>query len=494
MDRSLSGLGCVALFLLPFAAAGLFAAFQATRSAMSGDWGQTGLLAAFALTFGGVGFGGLAAAIAGRRRLAETTALKDRNPAAPWLWRPDWVAGRVDDSSRATMWLAWIFAALWNLISVPSAVLALRTSAWKEKPAVLLVLLFPAIGIGILVWAIRATLRYRRFGVSLLELGTRPGLVGHSLAGTVRATTTLRPADGFQVALRCIRRATTGSSRNRSTTESILWEEDRRVPGQVVRDAAGMGTTIPIAFAIPPDALACDDSDSDDRILWRLEVSAGVPGIDYAVTFEVPVFRTELSEQPPTASEAAMAAPVEVGSYRQPADSRIEVTTSRRGTEIYFPAARNPGAASGITFFLALWSGVVWALIHFHAPLLFPIVFGAFDVLLLVGVLELWLRVSRVVAGNGSLTVTSGYIAAGGERTLPASAIQDVITRIGMQSGTRPYYDIVVNTKDGKKIIAGRALRDKREAEWLAAIITQAVGGLTPAIHTPWPSPSPPGP
>ena len=46
----------------------------------------------------------------------------------------------------------------------------------------------------------------------------------------------------------------------------------------------------------------------------------------------------------------------------------------------------------------------------------------------------------------------------------------------------------------GKKVIAGRALRDKREAEWLAATIEQAVGELTPAIHTPWPSPSRPGP
>jgi hypothetical protein len=475
MDRSLAGLGCVALFLLPFAAAGLFAAFQTARAAMSGDWGQAGLLAAFALTFGGVGFGGLAAAAAGRRRLAETTALKARNPTAPWLWRPDWAAGRVDDSSRATMWLAWVFAALWNLISLPSAVLALRTAAWKEKPAVLLILLFPAVGIGILLWAIRATLRYRRFGVSRLELGTRPGVIGHTLAGTVRATTSLRPADGFQVALRCIRRVTTGA-RNRSTTESILWQEERRAVGQVVRDAAGMGTMIPVAFAIPPDARACDEGDSDDRILWRLEVSGSMPGIDYAATFEVPVFRTELSEQPPTASEAALAEPVAVGSYRQPAESRIEVTTSRRGTEIFFPAARNPGAALGITFFLALWSGVVWALIHSHAPLLFPIVFGAFGLLLVIGVLELWLRVSRVVAGNGTLAVASGYVAAGGERTLRASMIDDVTTRIGMQAGTRPYYDIVVNTKDGKKVVAGRALRDKREAEWLAAAIKQALG------------------
>jgi hypothetical protein len=132
--------------------------------------------------------------------------------------------------------------------------------------------------------------------------------------------------------------------------------------------------------------------------------------------------------------------------------------------------------AWGLTCFAALWGGVVWALIHLRAPLLFPIVFGAFGLLLLVGLLELWLRVSRVAAGNGSLTVASGYLAAGDGRTLPASAIDDVTTRITMQAGARPYYDIVVTTKDGKKITAGRAVRDKREAEWLAARIKQALG------------------
>jgi hypothetical protein len=468
--------GCLVLFLLPFAGTGIFAGIQAIHSAIVADWEQAGLLAAFALTFGGVGFGGLAAAHVGRRRLAEATALKARYPAAPWLWRPDWAAGRVDDSSRATMWFAWVFAALWNLISFPIAFLALRGPAWKAKPAVLLILLFPAIGVGLLVWAIRATLRYRRFGVSRLDLDTRPGVVGHSLAGTVRTTTTLRPADGFQVVLSCIRRVRSGGPKNRSTTESVLWQEERRVAGQVVRDAAGMGTAIPVAFAVPSDARASDDSDSDDRILWRLEVSAGVPGIDYVAGFEVPVFRTELSEQPPTESEAALAGTVALGEYRQPAESRIELTTSRRGTEILFPAARNPGVAWGLTFFTAIWGGVVWALIHLRAPLIFTVVFGAFGLLLLVGVLELWLRVSRVAAGNGGLTVASGYLATGGGRTLPASAIDDVTTRITMQAGARPYYDIVVTTKEGKKITAGHAVRDKREAEWLAATIKQALG------------------
>jgi hypothetical protein len=150
-----------------------------------------------------------------------------------------------------------------------------------------------------------------------------------------------------------------------------------RVQGQVSRDASGMGTAIPVAFAIPADAVACDDRDSDNRVLWRLELSAGVPGVDYAASFDVPVFRTELSDQPPTAAEASLKMTVDVATYRQPVGSRIEVSTTRRGTEIVFPAARNPGAALSLTIFVLLWTVVVWFLVHSRAPVIFPIVFGA---------------------------------------------------------------------------------------------------------------------
>jgi hypothetical protein len=475
VTRTNAGLGCLIAFLLPFAAVGVFTAVQCARFASLGQWSQAGFFALFALTFGGVGFGGIAAGLAGRRKLAEIEALEGLNPGKPWLWRSDWAAGRVDDSSRATMWTAWVFAALWNLISIPSGILGVQAALRENKPAGFIALIFPIVGAGLIVWATRATLRYRRFGISRLELTTKPGVVGHSLAGAVRTTITLRPAQGFQVCLRCIRRVTSGTGDNRSTSESTLWQEEARVQGQVSRDATGMGTTIPIAFAIPADAIPCDSSNSANRVLWRLEVSADVPGVDYAASFEVPVFRTELSDRPPTPEEAALKVTVDVATYHQPVGSRIQVSTTRRGTEIVFPAARNPGAAVGLTAFVLLWTGAVWFLIHFRAPIIFPIVFGAFELLLLIFVLELWLRVTRVVAGDGNLTVASGYLLPTSERSWAASEIDDVTIRSTMQAGGRPYYDVVALTRSGKKVTAGNAVRDKHEAEWLAATIKQAL-------------------
>jgi hypothetical protein len=473
------GVGCLALFLLPFAGVGVFAAVQMVRMAAEGNWGQAAFFALFAVTFGGVGLGGLVALARGRRRLAEAEALRARHPDAPWLWRPDWAAGTIEDGNRTAARFAWIFAGFWNLVSLPAGYFGVRAALQQANHAGLIALLFPVAGVGLLVWAARMSARLQRFGVSRLALETRPAAVGRSLAGTVEAPLTLMPAEGFRVVLSCIRRVTTGSGDSRSTREQVLWQEEQRVAGRPSRTARGMTTGVPVRVPIPPDALPCDDSNPGNVVLWRLEVSAEVPGVDYASTFEVPVFRTEESSRPRTEVEAAAArALVEQAKRFEPGpDCRIQVTRNRRGTEIVFPAARNRGAAIGLTGFLLLWLGATAGTVLLGAPLLFPIVFGLFAVLLLWAVLDQWLGVSRVTAGDGTVRVASGLLTAGRERRLSASEVAEVTTRIGMQAGGTPYYDVILVRRDGKRVVAGRNIRDKREAEWVAGLIRE---GVTP--------------
>lgn len=470
------GVGCVVLFLLPFAAVGAFTAVSALQRAAARNWTEALFLGLFGITFGGVGFGGIAAALVGRRKLKEQAALEASHPESPWLWRSDWASGRIVDSSRATMFTAWVFAAFWNLISFPAGFLGVRAAIQEGKPAALLALLFPLVGIGLVVWAVRSTLRYWKYGVSRLELATVPGVIGRGLTGTVRAPAHMQPDDGFQVTLSCVRRVTTGGE-DKSTSESILWQEERRVMGEPSRTAAAMETHIPVAFRLPADAQACDDTDTRNRVLWRLRLSAVIPGVDYESQFEVPVFRTSASDQPLSADEERVTQDPLAGTvYQQPADSRIVVTSNRRGTEVLFPAARNPGAATSLTLFWLLWIGCIGIQLYFRAPLVFPIVTGLAGLLILVGVLDLWLAVSRVTVDGGTLTWATGYLFPGRERTLQRSEIADVVATIGMQAGTTVYYDVTVVRKGGKKIKVGRSVRDKREAEWVASTIRKALG------------------
>jgi hypothetical protein len=215
---------------------------------------------------------------------------------------------------------------------------------------------------------------------------------------------------------------------------------------------------------------------SNDRVLWRLRVTGEVPGIDYSAAFEVPVFRTAESDAPTTdADRAAAAASIVAADYRQPAGSRIQVSTTRRGTEIYFPPARNPGFAIGITVFTAIWMGAIALMLVLHAPVLFPIVFGLFALLLVYLLLGACLGVTRVIAGDGQVTIATGWLTPQRERTVGAGDIKGVTTRITSQQGDTAFYDITIETTAGTRVAAGRSIRDKREAEWLAATIAKAV-------------------
>ena len=462
---SRAAIGCAVLFLVPFAAAGTICAALALSRAQSGSARDALFLAIAALVFGGVGFGGLASLQRGARKLRETERLRAAHPEEPWLWRGDWAAGRLDDNTAAAERGAWIFAALWNLVSIPAAYAGIQTAVHQEKPIGLVALLFPLVGLWLLLRAAQATIRRQKYGTSRLELSTIPGVIGGTLAGVVYAPGSLRPAGGFRMTLTCLRRVTRRTGRGSSRSETILWQEESQLAGEQVRDHSGMRTRIPFSFMIPAAAEPSEPNNPGEGVEWRLELSAPLPGVDYESMFVVPVFNTgDASGSSPQAAD-----------YRPPPDSQIVVTSKGQGTELSFPAGRNPGPAAGLTAFMAIWWALIPGQLYLKAPLIFPLVTAGCGVLIGIGVLELWLRASRVTVDESGVTLASGYLQPGRGRKIPASEISDVASVIGMQSGKTVYYDVVVRLKNGKKKLAGRSVRNKREAEWLASTIKKAL-------------------
>lgn len=230
---------------------------------------------------------------------------------------------------------------------------------------------------------------------------------------------------------------------------------------------------MPIAFRIPGDVQASDDSNPSDQVIWRLGVRAEVPGVDYQATFDVPVF--DAGERVDLPDDAWSSLDAERAAYEGPSDSKIEVITTSRGTEIYYPAARNPGVALGATVFLVIWLGATAWITTAGAPIIFPLVFGLFGVLLLYVVLLMWFGTMRVVAGRTVLAVTQGFLFVKRTKRLDPAAAEDVTVDMGMQSGRRVFYRIHILGADGTKVNAGRGIDDKREAEWLASHIKSAI-------------------
>jgi len=143
------------------------------------------------------------------------------------------------------------------------------------------------------------------------------------------------------------------------------------------------------------------------------------------------------------------------------------------GTKFSFPAARNPGSASALTGFWVIWCAAIWFIVTKHAPFIFPLFFGFFELLLGYGAIQLWLGTSRVVIGSGRVLVRSGLLGTGSTRQIVFSDVATIQAAITSQQGSgssgTPYYDLQLLQTNGTKTTLGKTIRNKQEAEFLAA-------------------------
>jgi hypothetical protein len=392
------------------------------------------------------------------------------------MWKKEWAKGRIPGEGKKKLWLIWCFALAWNAISAP-LLWQFSDIVHKEGPyAAALAALFPLIGAVMLVAAIRASLRWRKFGAAAFEMKTLPGVIGGKLAGVIHTDVRIAPEAGVALRLLCINRVTSGSGKNRSTFEHIRWESEERIEaGQL--QLGPRGSAIPIDFTIPYDCEPSDDQDPSNEILWRLEISAALPGFDFAKQFVVPVFRTGDSSPEVTLDDETVreleqsTAPLEVLPH-----SKVRIERHPSGTlSLWFGPARNLGAAFGITTFTIIWSGATVGISLSSAPMLFPIVFGFFSILMVLASIGMWLGTSRIAVSAGELRVKRGLLGLGLEKSYRRDDIAKVEEKIGFQAGTKVYYSLQLRLKSGRTSGIAGGISDKREALALVRTLSQAL-------------------
>ena len=471
-----AGTVLLCLFGLPFAAFGLWAFSQALHSIGAPQGGSQSFWfpMMFGVIFTGVGFGLIYLGISAGKWSARQEYLQGEHPSEPWLWREDWAAGRVKSRTETNMVMSWVFTIFWNLISWTVAIFAVPAAIKQKSAGAYFALLFPAIGIYLLIYSIRQTIAFFEFGKTCFEMSSVPGVVGRDLKGFIHARFPHSPEHGVHLRLSCVHRVTTGTGNSRSTTENIIWRDEAEVnAGQLCPGPAG--TTIAVAFHIPFDAQPTEKLSPGNEFLWLLEALADVPGVNYHDNFEVPVFRT--AQSPTEADGEAEFASHAIG-ITQPQQLTVQVRPLAEGTEFYFPPARNKSFGISTTLFAIIFGGIGYLLTHSHAPVIFPFVFGGFGVLLAFISVKIWLGTTRVVIG-GYMTLQSGLLGGGETRKIELADIGNITDRVAAQQGGgtgTPYYDIEMTLRDGRKLTLGRTLRDKHEVEWLVSEMRRLAG------------------
>lgn len=467
---SRAGLGCTALFALPFLAAGGWVIVIGVRALMRHAPTTEWLVPmGVGLAFVAVPVTMVAAAASMQRRAAAAAALREQHPDAPWLWRREWAEGVLLDQLAPGALFLFLFALVWNGISIPLLVVVFR-NAQRHDPKILFALLFPAIGVGLIAAAGYQILRRQKYGVSRCRLDRVPVTPGSEFRGEIETRIEETAGHGVVLRLTSIRRTTTGSGKNRSTTEAILWRDEQTV-GSAWLARSPVGTRVPFRFTLPADAQPTDERNPSDVFLWRLDVSADVEGIDFAARFELPVFNEGSS---PNAVRQFAGDDSAAASRSPQPDSRITITQEPGGGEQIVVGTRaRPADFVGLVLFATVWFGVTALMFKLHAPLFFPLIFALFGISIVLALLDNWVGRSIIRISSSNLSARREWFRGLGlTRTVPLGTLESIASSVAMTSGGgsgTPYYSVDAVLKGGKRMRIAMGIRDRRDAEMIAA-------------------------
>ncbi len=403
--------------------------------------------------------------------------LQEQNPDKPWLHKPEWSIGKIKSSNKKSTYLTLLFALVWNLISWPITILFVPEILKEKNYALLFVFLFPLIGIGLIIWTVVSFIRLIKYGESVFIMKSIPGVAGGALKGIIVTKVNVKSENGFKVELNCINRHYSGTGKNRSTAERILWQDEYLIKHEVFEDDPTQ-SAIPVLFKIPFDAKETNEENPRDAIIWKLKISADVPGIDYKAIFEIPVFRTEESRENFEIDSSSLNKYMEktTGDSLLKSSGIISEKLMNGGVKFIFPTAGKK--AIPLFLFSIVWSVVVALLwIIGSPPMMIKIIFTAVLPFLFYGFLDRLLYKSEVTVSNGSISIMNGWIGFRSVHNLSSSDIEEIKLEDTTQSDKVIFSSIILITNSGKKITIARRIDDRLHARHIIEEIKKAGSG-----------------
>jgi len=473
-------------FGLPFLGMGLFAAFTFLGAANQPLAQRIGAVV-FASVFAIIGAGLIFGSLYGYSRQKKQSEIELANPISPWFWRTDWAAARVESKNKKSAISWWVAAILLNMLSLPVSLAAISQGLTTQDPKLIVPAAFEAVGLIMLFAAVRATIRFERFGRTYFEMASLPFSPGSRLAGSIHVQLNADAGRGVDLSLSCIRRVVIGSGHDESVQQVPLWEDSKSLSAASLnRDP--LGTLIPVEFALPADAFQTSHDNQQDQVLWILKVTVDVPGVNYSDEFELPVFRT--SSSPSAAAtfsggtqNASFARTTTMSSevsaeVSEPPHHRVIATESPDGLQFQFPAGRNVARTVLVVSLAVAISALFFEMFRVQPepPKFAFAVVGLLDFFLILAVIRSALSSTRIVAGNGVISWRRSVLGMGKSHEMQISDIDSILASTSIQQGSSTLYSVILKSKSGKKYTLVEDIESRQEARWVVWQIEKRAG------------------
>jgi hypothetical protein len=438
-------------------------------------WGLLGFKSIFLFVFGGVGLGLL---IFLWKAPKEKDASLPEYQDAPWLLNHDWETPTIRSSSRAAMWGAWAFAAFWNLISSVTPFMAYKEVTANQNYLALIALLFPLVGIGLITWAVRRTLEWRRFGPAPVTLDPFPGSIGGHVGGTIDLNLPYDSGARFQLTLTSLHSYISGSGKKRSRREEAQWQDE------IVAHAepGGKGTRLTFRFEVPN---GLDETDAlqkgDDYYLWRLNLSADLPGADLDRDYDIPVYATATNSRhlSNVAVERSRDAQNEIADAR--VRDIIRIRQGVMGRSLSYPMGRHLLSNLFGMAFGAAFAGAGYFLIVQEGATIFGGIFGGVGALVAISAFYMLSNSLEVTQDGSSIQTIRRWLGIPvGRKSMPRNHFVRFKKKKSMktqQGGKHTvYYAIHLVDHSGNKLVVGEGFKGESEAQAAIRLIAKELG------------------
>jgi hypothetical protein len=438
-------------------------------------WGLIGFKSIFAIAFGGVGLGLIIFTLRARKpKDSSDPVFRDK----PWLVNDQWQSPMVKSGSKAAMYFMLGFAALWNLISAPLPFVVYTEITEKQNYAALLGLLFPVIGIALLVWAAQKVREWKRFGPAPVKLDPFPGAIGGHVGGTIDIRLPFDPNARHEFSLTNIYSYMSGSGKNRSRSESAKWQDS-----QVVRGETGSkGTRLAFRFDVPAGLTESDAARNDDSYyLWRLNLSTELEGADIDRDYEIPVYATGERSRFLSSHQLQLAHDENEKFADIAVAALIQKQSGIAGAELFYPAGRKIASPMAGIVIGGIFAAIGWFLMFSEGHLVFGGIFAAIGSLAVFGSLYSMLNSLQVVSGPEYLKTVRRIL---GIPVRRRQIQRSEFVRFSKGSGSRTqtgnkhvmHYSIFAEDRHGQKIVVGDGFKGERQASAAIRFIGRETG------------------
>jgi len=390
---------------------------------------------------------------------------------------------RVFSQSAKEYLQAWLFALIWNAMVWYAIVMGCENilRAFDENPIFYFFVTFPFIGLWLVIYALKKTREWYKFGKTPLFLDPFPGQIGGRFSGYLDLPLSQSEAGQAIFSLNCIRRYSQRDSRGENHWhEDVLWQ-DR---ASFKPDNYGKNVRIDFLFNTPADLPASED-ESDDYHFWQLHVRLAVTGIDYDRIFHVPM--EEASAQQLASTERYKAKVSQRIEHQYTGVAKVpKLENTATGLQFYYGYGCSIGMSialiifggfigvfgyyffGGFLDFLPATAGLMAGFVGFIA-----FVFSLLGVLLLAN--SLTIEVSLM--GVRKKQRIFGFLL---EEFTDAAEIVDIVTEKNASSGDgrtqRVWYRLKLKTADGQDMEVGDSLEGQSYANEIRQKMIDALG------------------